>query len=74
MKNRILEFLNNREAILWIKTYNYKEVEKIFLEDIKGLENKRLYVYEKNSSNFNNKEKYGRNIKKRKFRIYKRDC
>ena len=46
MKNRILEFLNNREAILWIKTYNYKEVEKIFLEDIKGLENKRLYVYE----------------------------
>ena len=47
MKNRILEFLNKREAILWVKTYDYQEIEKIFFESNEILENKRLYVYEK---------------------------
>ena len=47
MKNRILEFLNKRETILWIKTNNYREVERILFENIKNVENKKLYVYEK---------------------------
>ena len=47
MKNRILEFLNKREAVLWVKTYDYHEIEKIFFENNENLENKKVYVYDK---------------------------
>ena len=49
MKNRILEFLNKREAVLWVKTYDYHEIEKIFFENNESLENKKVYVYDKES-------------------------
>ena len=42
MKNRILEFLNKREAVLWVKTYDYHEIEKIFFENNESLENKKV--------------------------------
>ena len=49
MKNRILEFLNKRGAVLWVKTYDYYEIEKIFFENNESLENKKVYVYDKES-------------------------
>ena len=52
MKNRILEFLNKREAVLWVKTYDYHEIEKIFFENNESLENKKVYVYDKESDSF----------------------
>ena len=36
MKNNILKFLEKREAILWINTNNYQEIEKIIFENIKS--------------------------------------
>ncbi|ALQ38045.1 formylglycine-generating enzyme family protein [Fusobacterium hwasookii] len=47
MKNRILNFLNKREAILWVKTHDYQEIKKIFFESNEILKNKKLYVYER---------------------------
>ena len=47
MKNRILDFLNKREAILWVKTHDYQEIKKIFFESNEILKNKKLYVYER---------------------------
>ena len=39
MKNRILDFLNKREAILWVKTHDYQEIKKIFFESNEILKN-----------------------------------
>ena len=47
MKNRILNFLNKRDAILWVKTHDYQEIKKIFFESNEILKNKKLYVYER---------------------------
>ena len=46
MKNNILKFLEKREAILWINTNNYQEIEKIIFENIKSFGINRVYIYE----------------------------
>ena len=46
MKNNILKFLEKREAILWINTNNYQEIEKIIFENIKSFGINKVYTYE----------------------------
>ena len=46
MENNILNFLEKREAILWIKSNDCQAVTKIILENIKKIENKKVYIYE----------------------------
>ncbi|EUB31482.1 MULTISPECIES: SUMF1/EgtB/PvdO family nonheme iron enzyme [Fusobacterium] len=46
MKNNILKFLEKREAILWINTNNYQEIEKIIFENTKSFGINKVYTYE----------------------------
>ena len=46
MKNNILKFLEKREAILWINTNNYQEIEKIIFKNIKSFGINKVYTYE----------------------------
>ena len=46
MKNNILKFLEKREAILWINTNNYQEIQKIVVENIKSFGINKVYIYE----------------------------
>ena len=46
MKNNILKFLEKREAILWINTNNYQEIEKTIFENIKSFGINKVYTYE----------------------------
>ncbi|QYR60736.1 SUMF1/EgtB/PvdO family nonheme iron enzyme [Fusobacterium polymorphum] len=46
MKNNILKFLEKREAILWINTNNYQEIQKIIFENIKSFGINKVYTYE----------------------------
>ena len=47
MKKSILKFLEERGAVLWIKTYDSQETMNIVIESLNNLENKKFYIYEK---------------------------
>ena len=47
MKESILKFMEEGKALLWIKTNDFQEVEKAITENLKTLENKKFYIYEK---------------------------
>ena len=55
MKESISKFLNEGKALLWIKTSDFKEVERAIIENLNALENKKFYIYEKGKTfNFQN--------------------
>jgi len=41
------KFMEEGKALLWIKTNDFQEVEKAITENLKTLENKKFYIYEK---------------------------
>ena len=47
MKESISKFMEEGKALLWIKTNDFQEVEKAITENLKTLENKKFYIYEK---------------------------
>ena len=47
MKENILKFITEEKALLWIKTSNFQEVERVMIETLNSLENKKFYIYEK---------------------------
>ncbi|MHB9337160.1 formylglycine-generating enzyme family protein [Fusobacterium pseudoperiodonticum] len=47
MKENILKFITEEKALLWIKTSNFQEVERVMIESLNSLENKKFYIYEK---------------------------
>ena len=47
MKESISKFITEGKALLWIKTNDFQEVEKAITENLKTLENKKFYIYEK---------------------------
>ena len=47
MKENISKFITEGKALLWIKTNDFQEVEKAITENLKTLENKKFYIYEK---------------------------
>lgn len=47
MKKSILKFLEERGAVLWIKTYDSQETMNMVIESLNNLENKKFYIYEK---------------------------
>ena len=47
MKENISKFITEEKALLWIKTSNFQEVERVMIESLNSLENKKFYIYEK---------------------------
>lgn len=47
MRKSILKFLEERGAVLWIKTYDSQEMMNMVIESLNNLENKKFYIYEK---------------------------
>ena len=47
MKENISKFITEGKALLWIKTNDFQEVERAITENLKTLENKKFYIYEK---------------------------
>ena len=45
MKENILKFITEEKALLWIKTSNFQEVERVMIESLNSLENKKFYIY-----------------------------
>lgn len=46
MQESILKFLESEKSLLWIKTYDYTEVENAISTGLEKLENKKFFVYE----------------------------
>ena len=47
MKESISKFITEGQALLWIKTNDFQEVERAMIESLNSLENKKFYIYEK---------------------------
>lgn len=46
MQESILKFLESEKSLLWVKTYDYTEVENGISTGLEKLENKKFFVYE----------------------------
>ena len=46
MQESILKFLESEKSLLWVKTYDYIEVENAISTGLEKLENKKFFVYE----------------------------
>lgn len=46
MQESILKFLESEKSLLWVKTYDYTEVENAISTGLEKLENKKFFVYE----------------------------
>lgn len=46
MQESIFKFLESEKSLLWVKTYDYTEVENAISTGLEKLENKKFFVYE----------------------------
>ena len=45
MRESISEFLKKEKVLLWVKTYDYDEVEKAITNNLDDLDSKKFYIY-----------------------------